>query len=227
MSSLGSISERPFFRGAVGVKADAMQYCLDSPLPLSQSIVLPLLSRVSRLCRAPRAPIIVFEVVCHEFSTVYPRVFRPCLKEIALSLRLRRVPFIFLNFISNMSNKHFHVTGVPAAGTEVPQRKNFDDFAKDTDVLNLYLLALDRIQNDNQSALTSHFQVGGPSLFLLEIYRGLYRNPIFRYPWKTIHSVGQCTRTGQSYIRRVLHSWKRHFSNLASPVRCAVRGMIS
>ncbi|KAL5493071.1 hypothetical protein ACEPAI_4520 [Sanghuangporus weigelae] len=60
-----------------------------------------------------------------------------------------------------MTSKHFHVTGIPAVGTDVPLRKNFDDFAKDTDVLNLYLLALDRIQNDEQSVLTSFFQIAG------------------------------------------------------------------
>ncbi|TFK74620.1 Di-copper centre-containing protein [Pluteus cervinus] len=59
-----------------------------------------------------------------------------------------------------MSTTHYIVKGVTGI-LPSPPRKNFNDFARDTDVLNLYLLALDAIQHDDQSKLISFFQIAG------------------------------------------------------------------
>ena len=66
-----------------------------------------------------------------------------------------------------MSNKHYHVVGLPTFAPSAPPRLEFNDFVKDEDVLNLYLLALASIQNDKEDKLTSFFQIGGPLVFLI------------------------------------------------------------
>ena len=66
-----------------------------------------------------------------------------------------------------MSNKHYHVVGLPTFAPSAPPRLEFNDFVKDEDVLNLYLLALAGIQNDKEDKLTSFFQIGGLQVLLI------------------------------------------------------------
>ena len=68
-----------------------------------------------------------------------------------------------------MSNKHYHVVGLPTFAPSAPPRLEFNDFVKDEDVLNLYLLALASIQNDKEDKLTSFFQIGGLLVLLIVI----------------------------------------------------------
>ena len=68
-----------------------------------------------------------------------------------------------------MSNKHYHVVGLHTFAPSAPPRLEFNDFVKDEDVLNLYLLALASIQNDKEDKLTSFFQIGGLLVLLIVI----------------------------------------------------------
>ena len=84
-----------------------------------------------------------------------------------------------------MSNKHYHVVGVPTFAPSAPPRLEFRDFVKDEDVLNLYLLALASIQNDKEDKLTSFFQIGGLLVFLIVFYSVFLRKSVdYRHTWK-------------------------------------------
>jgi tyrosinase len=60
-----------------------------------------------------------------------------------------------------MSDSFFHITGVaPGTGT-LPVRLEFNDFIKNADLLNLYLLGLDRMQKVSQDDPLSYYQIAG------------------------------------------------------------------
>lgn len=63
-------------------------------------------------------------------------------------------------------SKYIHVTGVPNGVNlntgYVPVRREFNDFVKDADSLNLYLLGLERMKNLSQSEKLSFYQLVDP-----------------------------------------------------------------
>nr|BBV24620.1 tyrosinase2 [Grifola frondosa] len=64
-----------------------------------------------------------------------------------------------------MGGGHYLLTGLnpppPGSPNDPPFRLEINDFIRDTDMLNMYLLALVSIQNTPQEHITSAFQIGG------------------------------------------------------------------
>lgn len=113
-----------------------------------------------------------------------------------------------------MSDKYYHITS--ASGVE--PRLDVDKFAEDKAVLNIYLLALARLQLKKQDDVVSFFQISGMcscrhTVLSLNTVVVIYRNP-----WSSIYGM---ERRASNRTNGILHAQDRPFPNLASRIHAS------
>jgi hypothetical protein len=80
-----------------------------------------------------------------------------------------------------------YITGLKTAA--ILPRLEIDEFVLDQDVLNLFIIALERLQSKDYNHPWSWFQISG--ILLLVSLAGLHLNKVdFRHPWPAFCTLG-------------------------------------
>ena len=112
--------------------------------------------------------------------------------------------------------------GVNNSTGQRPFRQEFSTFKESGPAFDLYILSLQKFQEQNQSAFLSYYQVGGniTSIIVQRTNTDLYS----RHSWTPLHRMGWRSR---SLSNRILHTQLYPVPIMASTLHGTLRGSIS
>ena len=129
----------------------------------------------------------------------------------------------------NQAQRDGVVIGLKDVAGVVPRLDVDQLLLQEPDTFNLFLLALQNLQQEDTSDIMGYYQIAGIILILTTSEHASYFQS--RYSWSPKIPLGQCRRPGEAPRRRrpvrVLYAWLNPVPHLASSIHGNDRGKCS